>query len=269
LPESLKMLRSRVIPFLLVDEGRLVKTTKFSQPKYVGDPLNAVRIFNEKQVDELFVADISASRQGRKPDFALLERLSAETRMPLAYAGGVREPSDFERLVGIGVEKVGVSSAYLRNPSLVTAAAQAIGSQSVAVVIDAVRSSALASGFVAFDNSESAVTERSVLELAIKAEQDGAGELILNSVDHDGTMAGFDEDLVKLVRDNVGIAMTIVGGAGSRADLKQLSRRFGPIGIGAGSLFVFTGKFRSVLIQYLNSEEKFDTVRDGTVKESV
>lgn len=262
------MLRSRVIPFLLVDERRLVKTTNFSQPRYVGDPLNAVRIFNEKQVDELFVADISASRLRRKPDYGLLERLSAETRMPLAYAGGVREISDFERLVGIGVEKVGISTAYLRNPSLVTDAAQMIGSQSVVVVIDAVRRSVDLSDYVAFDNSESEVTERLVIDLAIQAEQLGAGEIILNSVDNDGTMVGFDENLVKLVRDNVGIAMTVVGGAGSTADMKQLSRRFGPLGIGAGSLFVFTGRFRSVLIQYLNSEEKIDIIETGFVEKN-
>lgn len=250
------MLRSRLIPFLLMENGKLIKTTKFASPKYVGDPLNTIRIFNEKEVDELFIADRGASRMGVGPDFNLLASLAAQSRMPVTYAGGVSRAEDFERLVSVGIEKVAVSSSYLADSRAVRVACNAVGSQSVAVVIDVKRSSDDARELLVYERNNPSVGLLNAVELARRAQDDGVGEVIVNSVDRDGTMEGFDLDLAQRIRESVDIPMTIVGGAASRADLAQLSSLFGPVGIGVGSFFVFTGKFKSVLVQYPSIEVK-------------
>lgn len=252
------MLRSRLVPTLLIDNGRLVKTREFGEGKYVGDPLNTVRIFNEKRVDELFIADISASRAGRDPDFELLEKLASESRMPLTYAGGVQTEEHFSRLVAIGIEKVAVGAALLRNPGLVAGASRSVGRQSVAVVVNSVTSSEGRGNHVVYDSVARRPTALQVPDFAAEAESEGAGEVILYSVDRDGSMRGFDIDLIASVKQRVSLPITLVGGASSTEDLRTLSQRFGPLGMGVGSLFVFTGKFRSVLIQYPSHAEKLD-----------
>jgi cyclase len=242
------MLRPRISPCLLVHKGGLVKTRGFGEPKYVGDPINAVRIFNEKEVDEIVVLDIDASVQRRPPDYGLIKSLAAECRMPLCYGGGVKSPEHFERIVGLGVEKVAISSACIDDPELVSKAKDIVGSQSVVAVAD-VRRDSRGEHMLFVDNGRRA-TGRSVAEFAASMAALGAGEILANSIDRDGTMSGYDMELVRKVRDSVDIPITALGGAGSLNDIGELVERFGTIGASAGSLFVFKGVYRAVLINY-------------------
>lgn len=249
------MLRPRIIPCLLIHNGGLVKTVRFGAPKYVGDPLNAVRIFNEKEVDELMVVDIDASRYTREPDYKLIANLARECRMPLSYGGGVKTVEQFDRIIGLGVEKVAVSSAAVDDPTLISRAAARVGSQSVVAVIDVKRSGLLRKPEVVTLNA----TKRSGLEpsvFAAKLQELGAGEIVLNNVDRDGEMKGYDFDLIDSVRNAISTPLTVLGGAGSLDDIRSLVSRYGIIGAAAGSLFVFKGKYRAVLINYPGLEEK-------------
>lgn len=248
------MLRPRIIPCLLVHDGGLVKTVRFREPKYVGDPINAVKIFNEKEADELIVLDIDATAQGREPNFRLIGQFAAECRMPLCYGGGVTTVEQAKRIVALGVEKVALSAAAIANPALITAIAQEIGSQSVVVVLDA-RSKATGDWEVMTHNGRKA-TGRAVVDLAREAESRGAGEIVINSIDEDGVMKGYDLALARAVRDAVSIPMTVLGGAGSHADIAALIQACGVIGAAAGSLFVFKGVYRAVLINYPNAVQK-------------
>ena len=247
------MLRPRIIPCLLMHKGGLVKTVGFEKPKYVGDPLNAVRIFNEKEVDELMVLDIDATRQGREPDYALLRNLAAECRMPLAYGGGVNRVEQFERLISLGVEKVAVSSAALADPGLIGKAAARVGRQSVVVVLDVRRKGA---HYEIFTHNGSVATGVEVVDFARRAEASGAGEIVINSIDRDGQMKGYDLDLVRRVRECITLPLTVLGGAGSLADIGALVREWGIVGAAAGSLFVFKGVYRAVLINYPSRQDK-------------
>jgi cyclase len=243
------MLRPRIIPCLLIHNGGLVKTIQFGDPKYVGDPLNAVRIFNEKEVDELMVIDIDASRLGNAPNEAVIAQLAAECRMPLCYGGGVKTVEQFERLIALGVEKVAVSSAAVDDPGLIVRAVERVGSQSVVAVIDVKAIGLLRRQEVVTLNA----TQRTGLEpivFARKLQDLGVGEIVLNSVDRDGKMHGFDFELVGRVRGAVSVPLTILGGAGSFDDIRELVQRYPIIGAAAGSLFVFKGKYRAVLINY-------------------
>jgi imidazole glycerol-phosphate synthase subunit HisF len=249
------MLRPRIIPCLLVHKGGLYKTVGFGHPKYVGDPLNAVRIFNEKEVDELMVIDIDASRQGHEPDYKLIASLAVECRMPLCYGGGVKTVEQFDRIIGLGVEKVSVSSAAVDDPELICRAAARVGSQSVVAVIDVKKTGLLRKSEVVVLNA----TKRTGLEpasWAAKLHQLGVGEIVLNNVDRDGQMKGYDTDLIEQVRRASNLPLTVLGGAGTLEDLRSLVERHGVIGAAAGSLFVFKGKYRAVLINYPSRVEK-------------
>lgn len=243
------MLRPRVIPCLLVKDGGLVKTVRFASPKYVGDPINAVRIFNEKEVDELIVLDIDASAHGREPDYAMIRNLAAECRMPLCYGGGVKTVRQAERIIAMGVEKVAVSSAAVDDPPLVASMARVVGGQSVVVVLD-VRKKQTAGDYEVWTHNASRATGRSPVDLARQAEQLGAGEIVVNSIDDDGVMKGYDMQLLSAVRAAVRVPITALGGAGSLDDVRRLIERFGVVGAAAGSLFVFKGVYRAVLISY-------------------
>lgn len=249
------MLRPRIIPCLLVHKGGLYKTIGFGQAKYVGDPLNAVRIFNEKEVDELMVIDIDASRFGHEPDYKLLANLALECRMPLSYGGGVKTIEQIERIIGLGVEKVAVSSTVIDSPKLIKEASSRVGTQSIVGVIDVKKTGLFRKYEVVTMNA----TRRTGLEPAVwaaKLQQLGVGEIVLNSVDNDGQMKGYDFDLIDLVRSAISTPLTVLGGAGSLEDIRSLVRRYGIIGAAAGSLFVFKGKYRAVLINYPSREEK-------------
>lgn len=249
------MLRPRIIPCLLVKNSGLVKTVKFDASKYVGDPINAVKIFNEKEVDELIVLDIDASAHGREPNYAMIRNLAVECRMPLCYGGGVKTVDQLEKIIGLGVEKVAVSSAAIDTPELISQAATICGSQSVVVVMD-VKKARWESTYEVVTHNATKWTRYSPVDLAEKAENLGAGEVVLNSIDRDGCMKGYDLDLVDEIRKAINLPITVLGGAGSLQDIGQLIRRFGTIGAAAGSLFVFKGKYRAVLINYPNRDER-------------
>jgi len=247
------MLRPRVIPVLLVHKGGLYKTVGFESPKYVGDPLNAVRIFNEKEVDELMVVDIDATRFGREPDYNLVRSLAAECRMPLSYGGGVRSVDQFQRLVGLGVEKVAVSAGAVADPGLISQASAQVGRQSVVVVIDVRR---VGNAWQVFTHNGTRSTGLDAVEFARKADALGAGEIIVNSIDRDGRMSGYDLELARAMRRATSRPLTLLGGAGKLADIAALVREFGIIGAAAGSLFVFKGSLRAVLITYPRRGDK-------------
>ena len=245
------MLRPRIIPCLLMQQGGLVKTQKFKEPKYVGDPINAVKIFNEKEADELIVLDIDASVQGREPDFGLIAKLAAECRMPLCYGGGVTTAEQAARIVDMGVEKVAVSAAAIANPSLLTEMSEAVGRQSVVAVLDLRKKSGLfAKGFEVCTHNAKQAHKHDPVALAVQLQQAGAGEIVVNSIDRDGLMQGYDLDLAEQFRIALRVPVTFLGGAGSLEDIGQLLSRVGVVGAAVGSLFVFKGKYRAVLINY-------------------
>lgn len=251
------MLRPRIIPFLLVHNRGLVKTINFTNARYVGDTINAVRIFNEKEVDELAIIDIDATVLGREPDYTMIGHWAAECRMPMCYGGGVSSPTQVERIIGLGVEKVAISAAAFTHPDLITQAGRSVGRQSIVVVLD-VKKTSYRSGYEIFTHNGLRGTGRCPFDAAAEMEQVGAGEIVVNSIDRDGTMSGLDLELIRRVRARVSIPVTVVGGAGSVADLRSVAMEHGPIGIGAGSLFVFKGALKAVLISYPSR-----AVRDG------
>ena len=256
------MLRPRVIPCLLVRDKGLVKTVGFADAKYVGDPINAVKIFNEKEADELIVLDIDATTQGRGPDYQMIEKLAVESRMPLCYGGGVKTAEQAKAIIGLGVEKVAISSAALDNPDLVSQVADAVGRQSVVVVLDVKRRSRDGKYDVWTHNGR-INTGRSPAEVAAETERHGAGEIVVNSIDNDGQMKGYDMAVAAQVRDATGVPVTVLGGAGSLKDIGELVGRFGVIGAAAGSLFVFKGIYRAVLINYPSAHERDRVIREN------
>ncbi len=255
------MLRPRITPCLLVHKGGLVKTVQFAAPKYVGDPINAVKIFNEKEADELIVLDIDATRDGREPNFQMIAHLALECRMPLCYGGGVRTAEQAKRIVGLGVEKVAISSAALETPEVITAIAEEIGSQSVVVVLDVKKSPA--GNYEVWTRNATRASGKDPVQAAMEFETLGAGEIVLNSIDNDGMMTGYDLELPRRVRDHIQIQMSVLGGAGSLDDIAALVRTCGVVGAGAGSLFVFKGARRAVLISYPNMERKDELIRQA------
>lgn len=249
------MLRPRVIPCLLIQNNGLVKTVQFEKPKYVGDPINAVRIFNEKEADELMVLDIDASVMGRVPDFKLIERLAAECRMPLCYGGGVKNREQARELISLGVEKVALSSALVENPGLAADIADEVGRQSVVAVLD-VKKKRFSKKHEIWTLQGKNNTKLCPIELSQALQDKGIGELVINSIDHDGMMNGYDFELIEQIHKNMTVPMSVLGGAGSQKDIGALIQRFGIIGAGAGSLFVFKGTYKAVLINYPNPEAK-------------
>ena len=249
------MLRPRITPCLLIKDHGLVKTRQFKEPKYVGDPINAVRIFNEKEVDEIMVVDIDASVQQREPDYTLIKNLAAECRMPLCYGGGVKRVNQVERIIALGVEKVAISSAALEDPQLINSSSKVVGNQSIVVVLDVMRDPKTGKWEI-FTHNATRATKRDPVDTAKQMEQLGAGEIILNSINRDGMMNGYDLELVQSVRKSVGVPMTVLGGAGSLKDIQALFASFGILGAAAGSLFVFKGVYRAVLINYPSRADK-------------
>ena len=243
------MLRSRIIPCLLLHQGGLVKTRRFQEPKYVGDPLNAVKIFNEKEVDELMFADIDATVEGRTPNMSLLRSLAAESRMPLCYAGGVTQAEQAARIVATGFEKVSVSAAALARPTLIKEMSEAIGAQSVVVTLD-VKANRLFGGYTIYTHNGKQKHKQPLIEFCQQAVALGAGEIVINSIDRDGEMAGYDLGLARQIRDAIDTPLTMLGGAGSTEHMQALIDEVGVVGAAAGSFFVFKGQYRAVLINY-------------------
>ena len=248
------MLRPRIIPCLLVHNKGLVKTVNFKNPKYVGDPINAVKIFNEKEVDELIVLDIDATAQNRDPDFTMIKNLAAECRMPLCYGGGIKTVKQAKEIINLGAEKVALSSGAVENPRLVSDIAAAVGQQSVIVVMD-VKKKGLLGKYEVFTHNGTKATGKSPREFSQELESLGVGEIVVNSIDNDGVMKGYDTKLIQSIREAVNVPMTVLGGAGSLSDIKEIINRFGIIGVAAGSLFVFKGVYKAVLINYPKRNE--------------
>lgn len=243
------MLRSRIIPCLLLHNSGLVKTRQFKEPKYVGDPLNAVKIFNEKEVDELMFIDIDATVQGYEPRMPLLRSLAVESRMPLCYGGGVTTAEQAARIVATGFEKVSVSAAALARPELIREMSQAIGAQSVVVTID-VKANRLFSGHTIHTHNGRQKNKQPLIEFCQQAVALGAGEIVINSIDHDGQMEGYDLELARQVRNAIDTPISMLGGAGSTEHMQALIDAVGTVGAAAGSMFVFKGPYRAVLINY-------------------
>ncbi len=246
------MLAPRVIPVLQIDRRRLVKTVRFGDARYVGDPINAVRIFNRKEVDELILVDITATTDGREPQFDFIQEIVSEAFMPVCYGGGVTSVAQMERLFKLGVEKVSLGSAAATQRGLVTDAARIFGSQSVVVCID--HKHKLFGGPKVVTQRGRHEQAQAPADFACAMEDAGAGELILQSVDRDGTMKGYDLPMLADVAARVRTPVVACGGAGSLNDFTA-AIRVGAAGVAAGSLFVFQGKLRAVLISYPSREE--------------
>jgi imidazole glycerol-phosphate synthase subunit HisF len=243
---------NRIIPCLLLRGGGFYKTTQFKKPVYLGDPLNILRIFNEKEVDEIAILDIAATVEQRAPNYELLQDLASECFMPLAYGGGVRTSDQIKRLVQIGFEKVILNSAAVERPDLITAAAKAIGSQSVLVCIDARKT--LLGRYEVMTHGATRKTGLKPEEWARQAAERGAGEVLVNAVDRDGTMTGYDLELVSRVADAVGVPVVASGGARSVNDFAAAVAH-GASACAAGAMFVFQGRHRAVLINVPSRRE--------------
>ncbi len=262
------MLRPRITPCLLVHQGGLYKTVGFKDPTYIGDPVNATRIFNDKEADELIVIDIDASRTGAEPDYKLIAELARECRMPLCYGGGVRKAEQANRIVGLGVEKVAISAAAIETPDLLGHIANQIGCQSVVAVLDVRKKKGLSgTAYEVWTHNATKKMNWDAFALAEALQTAGAGEILINSIDQDGMMKGYDLDLARRMRWAVSIPMTVLGGAGSHDDIVELIKACGVIGCAAGSLFVFKGPRRAVLINYPQSSVKDEIfARAGILK---
>ncbi|HAT38335.1 MAG TPA: imidazole glycerol phosphate synthase subunit HisF [Gemmatimonadetes bacterium] len=248
-------MKPRVIPSLLLRNDGLVKTVRYEDARYIGDPINAVRIFNEKEVDEMTFLDISATTKSSGPNFELMERIASEAFMPFAYGGGITEIEQVRKLFTLGVEKIVMNTVLSHNPELVTQVAEVAGSSSVVVSIDVRKK--LLSGYRTFVRSGQVNTGRHPVEVAQEMQERGAGEILLNSIDNEGAMEGYDLDLVELVSQAVDIPVIASGGAGRNEHFRQAVDR-GASAVAAGSMFVYHGKLRAVLITYPDYDDLED-----------
>lgn len=237
--------RPRIIPVLLVDDRDLIKTVQFKDRTYLGDPVNAVKIFNIKGVDELSILDIGATRNGKEPDFELLADIASEAFMPLSYGGGITNIDQIRKLLAIGYEKVVINTSLIDNPDLIKEAAELFGSQSIVASIDAKKTG---NGYEVYVEDGTRKTGYTPVELAKKAEELGAGEIIINSIDNDGMMQGYDIELVKSISNSVTIPVTAIGGAKDIQDIKEVLTEGHAHAAAGGSMFVFYGRLRAVLI---------------------
>ena len=254
------MLYPRIIPNLLIHNKGLVKTINFKDPKYVGDPINAVKIFNEKSVDELIVTDIDATVKNIDPDYSMIEKLAMECRMPLCYGGGINNANQAKQIFSLGVEKIAISSSAINNPKLITELSDSVGSQSVVIVMD-IKKKFLGKDYELVTHNGTKKTGINPLKFVEEIKELGVGEIVINSIDRDGTMKGYDYQLIEKIRNITTLPMTILGGAGSLEDIGNLINKYKIIGAGAGSIFVFKGKYRAVLINYPNDKEKTDLIK--------
>ena len=252
------MLRTRVIPSLLLKDLGLVKTRKFKNPVYLGDPINIVKIFNDKEVDELAILDITATVENREPNWELLYDITSECFMPLAYGGGIKTTDQIQRLLRFGFEKVIINTAAQENPAIITEAAGLYGSQSIVVSIDVRKT--LWGKYEVRTRSGTKKTGLSPMIWAQTMQEAGAGEILLNSVDQDGEMAGYDLELIESVASSVDVPIIACGGAGKTNDLVLAANSAGASAVAAGSLFVFQGPHRAVLI---NVPGKLDLEKAG------
>ena len=255
------MLHPRIIPNLLIHNKGLVKTVNFKNPKYVGDPLNAVKIFNEKSVDELIITDIDAGVNKLEPNYSLIEKFAIESRMPLCYGGGIKNIEQAKKIFSLGVEKIAISSSAIKNPEFITELAESVGSQSVVVVLD-IRKKYLSNNYEIYTHNGTRKTGLNPLKFIEKIKKIGVGEIVINSIDRDGTMKGYDFKIIDQIRRITTLPLTVLGGAGSLDDVGELIKKYTIVGAAAGSIFVFKGKYKAVLINYPNDKEKMDLIEN-------
>lgn len=241
------MLKHRVIPCLLLHDRKLVKTRKFKDPKYVGDPINTVRIFNDKEVDEIIVLDIVASKKQRDPDYDMIEQIAGECFMPLCYGGGIRTVEQARQLFALGIEKICLQSAAIKNPSIITRIADRFGNQSVVASVDIKRD--WLGKYQLYSAATGKTLSQPWMDYMQKVVAAGAGEILLNAVDRDGTMQGMDISLIGEASSVLSVPLIAMGGVGSLADIKAAINA-GANAVAAGAFFVFYGPNRAVLISY-------------------
>lgn len=243
----------RIIPCLLLDGNGLVKTRKFKDPIYVGDPINAIKIFNDKRVDELIFLDIAASREGNEPNYALLEKLASECFMPLCYGGGIRDAAQARRIIGLGIEKVSVNAAAIENSQLIGAIAAELGASSTVAAVD-VRCNWLGH-YRVYNAARRKLTDLDPVAHVSALVRAGAGEVLINDADRDGEQKGYDLSLVRAICGAVDVPVIACGGAGSLVDMRAAIHDGGASAAAAGSLFVFKGRHRAVLINYPSQDQ--------------
>lgn len=246
------MFQARVIPCLLLRGNGLVKTKKYKDAVYIGDPVNAVRIFSDKEVDEIVILDIDASRIGHEPNYELIAEMAGEAFMPVTYGGGVRSLTQIRRLIRSGVEKVVINSLATESTDLIREAVDVFGSQAIVGGVDVRRK--MFGGFSVVAKSATVATGLNLQTHIQSLVQAGVGELFINDVDRDGTMAGYDLDLVRAVAKSP-VSVVVCGGAGNIQHLSQAVHEGGASAVAAGSMFVFHGKHRAVLINYPKASE--------------
>lgn len=247
------MLMTRVIPCLLVEDGRLVKSVKFKNPSYVGDPVNAIKIYNDKEVDELILVDITATIENRPPSFRLLSEVANECFMPLTYGGGIRMIEDIKRIFNLGIEKVVINSYAVENPSFIREASERFGGQSIVVSIDVKKS--IFGKYSVYSHGGQKAAKLHPVDFARDMEKMGAGEILLNSIDRDGTWSGYDIELIRMVSDTVNIPVIACGGAGEVKDFGEAVKKGGASAVAAGSMVVYQGKDLGVLIKFPARDE--------------
>ena len=247
------MIKPRVIPALLLKGQGLVKTVKFKEPKYLGDPINIVRIFNDKEVDELVLLDITATPEKRGPQFDLLKNIASEAFIPLAYGGGIRSMDDVRKLLSIGIEKLIMNTSAVETPSLVREVADHAGSQAAVVSMDVKKG--LLGKYEVLTHCGQKKTGLDPVKHAVEMERMGVGEILINSIDRDGTMQGYDLDLVRKVADAVSVPVVACGGAGNLSHVSEVIKQGHASAAAAGSIFVFQGPLRGVLISYPTPKE--------------
>ena len=247
------MIGTRVIPCLLLRNRGLVKTIRYKDPTYLGDPINIVRIFNDKEVDELTFLDITASTEDHAPAFDLLQDIASECFIPFGYGGGVRSCDDIRRLLKIGIEKVVINTAAVENRALIRQAADEFGSSTIVISVD-YRRNLFGKAEVYCRSGKKAAGIDPVI-FAREVEQSGAGEILLNAIDRDGTMQGYDVEMIRKVTSSVSIPVIACGGARNIQDLASAVREGGASAAAAGSMFVFQGPLRAVLISYPTQAE--------------
>jgi cyclase len=255
------MLMTRVMPCLLLKEGVLVKTIGFKDPSYIGDPINAIRIYNEKEVDELIFLDITATIEKRDPPYKTLAEIASECFMPVTYGGGVRDLETIRRILGLGIEKVAINSFAAENPNFVRAAAERFGSSTIVVSIDVRKK--LFGRYEAVIHGGRKGTGLDPVTFAVEMEQMGAGEILLNSVERDGTQKGYDIDLIKSVTGVVGIPVIACGGAGNVEDFRLAVMEGGASACAAGSMVVYYGRNRAVLITFPERKKLEEVLEPG------
>lgn len=247
------MIRPRIIPSLLIKDKGIVKTINFKNAQYIGDPLNTVRIFSEKEADEIVIFDIDASMKNCKPDFSLLEKIAKQCKMPICYGGGIKNDVDAKKILELGIEKIAVSSLFFENIEMVSKIIKIAGSQSVVLVLDIKEENG--QYMIYINNGEKKVSSE-LHDTILRAEQIGIGEIIINSIDKDGTMSGYDINLLKVARDITHLPLTFLGGASCLDDIKKVINYNGNGGVAAGSFFVYYGRKNAVLVTYPTNEEK-------------